>query len=166
MVNNQIDYALIAEARPPKSLQELKDDLARLNAEEQRRIASMGADAPRILAAERDAADSSFRRTQESAASLGRVAARSPEARAKHVASRRRHAEESSAWDQSRQPAWLTGEVFLKQIQPQLADVSTSAIHSRIGVSRWYAGRIREGYYPHPRHWLALAELVGLRSFP
>jgi len=28
--------------------------------------------------------------------------------------------------------------------------------------SRWYAGRIREGYRPHPRHWPALAELVGV----
>jgi hypothetical protein len=28
--------------------------------------------------------------------------------------------------------------------------------------ARWYAGRIREGYRPHPRHWLVLAELVGI----
>ena len=27
--------------------------------------------------------------------------------------------------------------------------------------SRWYVGRIREGYRPHPRHWLALAKLAG-----
>jgi hypothetical protein len=52
--------------------------------------------------------------------------------------------------------------VFSKQIQPLLADIPTSAIRSRIGVSRWYAGRIRQGYRPHPRHWQALAELVGV----
>ncbi len=96
------------------------------------------------------------------AASLGRVAARSPEARAKHVASRRRHARACSEWDASRQPAWLTSEVFSQQIQPLLAQASTSVIRSRIGVSRWYASRIRVGYRPHPRHWLALAELVGI----
>jgi hypothetical protein len=95
------------------------------------------------------------------AARIGRVAARSPEARAKHVASRRRHAQACSTWDASRQPAWLTSEVFSQQIQPLLAKSSTSAIRSRIGVSRWYASRIREGYRPHPRHWLALAGLVG-----
>jgi hypothetical protein len=39
------------------------------------------------------------------AARLGRLAARSPEARAKHVASRRRHAQACSAWDASSQPA-------------------------------------------------------------
>jgi len=96
------------------------------------------------------------------AARFGRVAARSPEARAKHVASRRRHAEACSEWDPSTQPAWLTSEVFSQQIQPLLASIPASAIRSRIGVSRWYAGRIREGYRPHPRHWLALAELVGV----
>ena len=96
------------------------------------------------------------------AARIGRVAARRPEARAKHVASRRRHAQACSEWEASTKPAWLTSEVFAQQIQPMLAGVSTSAIRSQIGVSRWYAGRIREGYRPHPRHWLALAELVGV----
>jgi hypothetical protein len=97
-----------------------------------------------------------------SAAKLGRVAARRPDARAKHVASRKRHAQACSEWDESTQPAWLSSEVFVSQIQPLLAGVSTSAIRSRIGVSRWYSGRIREGYRPHPRHWLALAQLVGV----
>jgi len=96
------------------------------------------------------------------AARIGRVAARSPEARAKHVASRQRHAQACSKWDASRQPAWLTSEVFSQQIQPLLAAMSSSAIARKISVSRWYAGRIREGYRPHPRHWQALAELVAL----
>lgn len=94
------------------------------------------------------------------AAILGRVASRSPEARAKHVASRRRHAQACSKWDASMQPDWLTSEVFTKQVQPLLADIPTSAIRARIGVSRWYAGRIRQGYRPHPRHWLTLAQLA------
>jgi hypothetical protein len=37
-----------------------------------------------------------------------------------------------------------------------------SDIRSSIGVSKWYASKIRQGYRPHPRHWLALAELVGI----
>jgi hypothetical protein len=40
----------------------------------------------------------------------------------------------------------------------------TSAIQSRIGVSRWNAGRIREGYRPDPRHWKALVELTAATS--
>jgi len=100
----------------------------------------------------------------ELAAQVGRIAARTPEARAKHVASHLRHVEARSAWDASTQPSWLTSEVFSHKIQPLLAGVSTSVIRSRIGVSRWYAGRIREGYSPHPRHWLALAGLVGVTN--
>src|SRR5271169_1193298 len=98
------------------------------------------------------------------AARIGREAARSPEARARHATSRRRHAQACSAWDASSQPAWLTGAMFSRKIQPLLAGVSTSAIRSRIGVSRWYAGKIRQGYRPHPRHWLALAELVSVSA--
>jgi CRISPR/Cas system-associated endonuclease Cas1 len=97
-----------------------------------------------------------------SAASFGRVASRSPEARAKHVASRLRHAQACSEWDASMQPVWLTSEVFSQRIQPLLANVPTSTIRSRIAVSRWYAGRIRQGHRPHPRHWLPLAQLAGL----
>jgi CRISPR-associated protein Cas1 len=99
----------------------------------------------------------------EHTAQVGRIAARTPEARAKRLASHLRHVEARSVWDASMQPDWLTSEVFSRKIQPLLAGASTtSAIRSRIGVSRWYAGRIREGYRPHPRHWLALAELVGV----
>jgi hypothetical protein len=54
--------------------------------------------------------------------------------------------------------------LFSQKVQPLLASVSTSVIRSRIGVSRWYAGRIRQGYRPHPRHWRALAELVRVSS--
>ena len=95
-------------------------------------------------------------------AKLGRQAARTPEARAKHGASRRRHAMACSEWDASTQPAWLTSEVFSQRILPLLANIPPSTIRSRIGVSRAYAGKIRRGYVPHPRHWEALAELVGV----
>ncbi len=98
------------------------------------------------------------------AARIGRVAARSPEARARHAESERRHAKARASWDASSQPAWLTSEVYSQKIQPLLAGVSTSAIRSRIGVSRWYASRMRQGYRPHPRHWQVLAELVGVSA--
>jgi hypothetical protein len=67
-------------------------------------------------------------------------------------------------WDASKKPAWLTREAFSQQIQPLLADTPTSTIRSGIDVSRWYAGRIRQGYCPHPRHWQALAKLVGVSA--
>lgn len=95
-------------------------------------------------------------------ARLGRVAARAPEARAKQAATQRRQSNARSSWTDTSQPAWLTAEVYSKRIQPLLADMSNSSITSQIGVSRWYAGRIRGGYRPHSQHWLALAKLVGI----
>jgi len=77
------------------------------------------------------------------AARLGRLAARSPEARAKHVASRRQHAQACSAWDPSTQPEWLTARFYTDEIQPRLVRLSGVTIASRIGVSRSYAGQIR-----------------------
>ena len=98
------------------------------------------------------------------AARLGRLVSRTAEVRAKQGDTQRRHATARSSWTGSSQPAWLTAEVYSGKIQPLLAGMSTSAIASRIGVSRWYAGRIRRGHRPHPRHWQALAELVGVSS--
>jgi CRISPR-associated endonuclease Cas1 len=96
------------------------------------------------------------------AARSGRVAGHSAEALAKEARTQRQHAQARSTWTPASQPAWLTVRVYLQKIQPSLAHMSSSVIASRIGVSRWYAGRIREGYRPHPRHWLGLAELVGV----
>ena len=96
------------------------------------------------------------------ASRLGRAAAQTPGALAKQAASQRRHATARSAWDESSQPGWLTPELFSQKIQPLLSNVSTSVIRSTIGVSRWYASRIRQGYRPHPRHWQALAKLAGV----
>jgi hypothetical protein len=68
-------------------------------------------------------------------------------------------------WKASSQPAWLTPQMFSEKIQPALAQTSATAIAKRIGVSRWYAGPVREGYRPHPRHWEALATLVGFTAY-
>jgi len=68
------------------------------------------------------------------AARAGREASQRPEARAKHSATRRRHARACSAWDPSSRPTWLTAEVFSEKVQPLLADLSSSTIASRITI--------------------------------
>lgn len=98
------------------------------------------------------------------AAPVGRMTAHSPAARAKQADRQRQPAKARSSWTVSNQRNWLTDEVYSETVQPFLAGMSSSAIASRIGVSRWYAGRIRQGYRPHPRHWQALAELTGVSS--
>ena len=103
--------------------------------------------------------ESSTKRLIEGA-KIGRIAGHTPQALAKEGKSQRRHAEARSLWKETSQPAWLTPEFYSEEVQPLLSNVRTSIIVKRIGVSRWYAGKIRQGYRPHPRHWEALAKLV------
>jgi hypothetical protein len=99
------------------------------------------------------------------AARVGRQTANSPEAQLKRANTQRQNALAQHAWKPSDQPAWLTEKFYAERIQPLLASLSASVIARQISVSRWYAGRIREGYRPHPRHWQALARLgVSQRS--
>jgi hypothetical protein len=97
------------------------------------------------------------------AARKGRIAGHTPEAIAREAESQRRHAKARSAWKAASQPPWLSNQLYSDQIQPLLTRMSASAIAKHIGVSRWYAGRVIRGYRPHPRHWLALASLAGIR---
>jgi hypothetical protein len=67
------------------------------------------------------------------------------------------------AWNPSEQPEWLTEEFYREKIQPRLSGVTVPAISSALGLSEPYAAQIRAGrYIPHPRHWCALARLVGV----
>jgi CRISPR-associated endonuclease Cas1 len=96
------------------------------------------------------------------AARVGRETANGPAAQVKRANTQRQNALAQHAWKPSHKPTWLTKALFAERIQPLLASLSASAIARQISVSRWYAGRIREGYRPHPRHWQALANLTGV----
>jgi CRISPR-associated endonuclease Cas1 len=98
-------------------------------------------------------------------AKRGRVAAQSPESRKKRSEAQRRHGAAKRAWRSSPKPDWLTESNYVERIQPRLATVTISTIASTLGVSESYAGDIRAGRYrPHPRHWQALAALVGIHG--
>lgn len=100
-------------------------------------------------------------------ARTGRVAAHAPEAAAHRGDTIRKHNLARHAWSPSNQPDWLTEETFAREIQPRLLTLATSAIASALGVSRVYTADIRAGKrVPHPRHWRALAQQVGLRERP
>ena len=99
-----------------------------------------------------------------SAARAGRLTANGPEAQAKRATKARKNALAQHSWKPSDQPEWLTPELFAQKVQPLLASVPMSVIRSAIGVSKWYASEIRQGYRPHPRHWQALSDLVGVRA--
>jgi hypothetical protein len=68
-------------------------------------------------------------------------------------------------WDPNSKPAWLTEEAYAEKIQPLLAAVRPADIMNAIGVSWLYASQIRRGMKrPHARHWMKLAELIGVDS--
>ena len=99
------------------------------------------------------------------AARLGRVAARSREAKARQAETQRRHAAAKKAWQATSQPAWLNEETYREKIQPALTGITVSTISKALGVSEPYATDIRAGRRrPHPRHWQALAQLVRVSS--
>jgi hypothetical protein len=95
-------------------------------------------------------------------ARIGRQTANTPEARKKHAITARKNALAQHAWDPTKRPEWLTEKFYAERVQPLLPATSASTIARQISVSRWYAGRIREGYRPHQRHWQALARLAGV----
>lgn len=107
-------------------------------------------------------ADSTRRLTE--AAKTGRIAAHTPAARTKEGQKQREHAKARAVWMHTDQSGSITVEDYSAQVQPLLFKISTSKIARAIGVSRWYAGRIRQGYRPHPRHWAALARLAQIAT--
>jgi CRISPR-associated endonuclease Cas1 len=96
------------------------------------------------------------------AARIGRQTANGPEAQEKRSVKARKNALAQHSWKVSDQPEWLTTELFSERIQPLLSNLPMSLIRSSIGVSNWYASKIRKGYRPHPRHWRTLARLAGV----
>ena len=96
-------------------------------------------------------------------AKLGRLAAQSPKSRKKHSATLRRQHAAAQAWVASPKLAWLTAGYYTEEIQPKLSEVTISKIAIAMGASESYAADIRAGRHrPHPRHWQALANLVGI----
>jgi CRISPR-associated endonuclease Cas1 len=93
----------------------------------------------------------------------GREKTLGPRAQSFRAETQRRHAAAQRAWDPASHPAWLDENAYRTKIQPRLMDISTSRIATTLGVSWAYASVVRKGQkIPHPRHWLTLAELVGV----
>jgi CRISPR-associated endonuclease Cas1 len=96
---------------------------------------------------------------------VGRKAAQRPEFLAKRSDTQRAHKQAIQNWKPGDLPAWLTRDVYVKQVQPALASVAKSQVRSALGVSEPYSSDIQSGKrVPHPRHWEALAKLVGVSA--
>jgi len=95
----------------------------------------------------------------------GRKSAQQPESLAKRSATQRLHQQAIQNWKDSHLPTWLTREVYLKEVQPVLANVAKSRIRAELGVSEPYSSDISAGKrIPHQRHWVVLARIAGVIS--
>jgi CRISPR-associated endonuclease Cas1 len=93
----------------------------------------------------------------------GRLAAQSPESRARRSATQKARVIANRNWKPSKELDWLDRETYIHRIQPRLAGVTISAVRSALGVSEPHAIYIRAGSrIPHRRHWQTLANLVGV----
>jgi CRISPR-associated endonuclease Cas1 len=97
------------------------------------------------------------------ASAAGRIAAQSATAQALRTATRQKNAAAGKDWDPASQPAWLTPDTYDQKVKPPLARVSSTAVSAALGITWQYASKVRRGLCrPHPRHFLKLAELVGV----
>src|SRR5271166_4538644 len=111
----------------------------------------------------RDCAPSVSSETLLKAAKLGRLAAQSPEAQALRSEGQRRQMAGRVAWNPKQNPDWLDGKMYTTRIQPKLANIPVRTLARMLSVSNPYATCIRSGKrVPHPRHWMRLADLVGI----
>ena len=98
-------------------------------------------------------------------AKIGRVASQAPGPKARRAQTQRQHAIAKKEWRPVSLPPWLDEEVYTHKIQPLLAGVANPVIMSALGVSVASSVAIRAGRRrPHQRHWLKLAELVGVSA--
>ncbi len=94
---------------------------------------------------------------------VARVTAQSEKAQKARTETQKVHAAEIQVWIDSGSQTKVDETTYLTKIQPKLASVTISAISSALRISEPYARDIRAGRRrPHPRHWQALAELVGI----
>jgi hypothetical protein len=99
------------------------------------------------------------------AAKVGRIVAQSAKSQGKRSGTQRQHRAAQLAWRSAPKPAWLTEDIYLAKIHPRLAGVPISTLASTLEVSEPYAADIRAGRRSlHPRHWQALAVLIGLHQ--
>jgi hypothetical protein len=96
-------------------------------------------------------------------AKLGRLATHTERTEALRSNTQRRQRAALKDWQSSQNSCWLTEKVYRERIQPALRRITVSAIATALNISLPHATQIRAGRCrPHPRHWQALAGLVGV----
>ena len=96
---------------------------------------------------------------------FGHLKPKSKKARARISKTISDHAVANTWWDPSSLPSWLTEEFYAQKIQPRLRGIKVKEIAQSMQLSKPYAALVRSGRRrPHPRHWEALAVLIGFNG--
>ena len=91
----------------------------------------------------------------------GRKVAQRPDYLAKRAETMLEHRQRIRAWKPSASD--ISRDTYMSRVLPALARISKSEIQKALGVSEPYSSYIQRGTrIPHPRHWQALAQLVGV----
>ena len=98
-------------------------------------------------------------------AKLGRIATHRPSAEARRSATQTKQFAAIRSWNPSELPSWLNEKAYRSKILPGLSKLTVKTIRVAISVSHPYATNIRRGTsIPHPRHWVTLAKLAGVKN--
>src|ERR1017187_4112582 len=111
----------------------------------------------------RSCAVEASRENMAQVALLGHMKPKSKVAKARMSRALSDHAVANTWWDPAKMPGWLTEQCYVDKIQPLLRAKMVREIAEVMQVSQPYVAFIRSGRRrPHPRHWEALAKLVGI----
>lgn len=111
----------------------------------------------------RSCAVEASRITMAQVALLGHAKPKSKKTKARMSKVLSDHAVANTWWDPKSLPSWLTEECYVQRIQPLLRGKKVREIAEAMRVSQPYAAFVRSGRRrSHPRHFVALAELVGI----
>lgn len=95
----------------------------------------------------------------------GKIAACTAEVAALKSAKMLEHRKAIAAWNPADLPMWLDDNYYSMRIQPLLQTVPIGLLANELNISKAHAYRFVKGAkIPHRRHWVKLAELVGVRG--
>lgn len=98
-------------------------------------------------------------------AELGRIATHTATAEARRAATHAKQIKALREWNPTDLPSWLDEDFYRREILPRLSEFTVKKIRIALDVSHPYATLIKRGdKIPHPRHWVALAKLLEIRS--
>jgi hypothetical protein len=84
-------------------------------------------------------------------------------AEARRAETQVRQREAIRRWEPSKKPVWLDEATLKEKIVPRFSEIQVPALAAVLMVPEPYATAIKRGTrIPHPRHWLALASVVGI----